>query len=216
MPRVVSTKRRSIWLGFEPTIVKKGASSRWRLLRPCRETGSPKHAQLASQAVERGSQDPLHYIWLADLAYSSGDHEGAQQNYRAALQKFPKDVRVWNAVFSHFVQTDQPQRAQQTLQRWTEQVPMSEVQKLLVLGQGNEALGDHRAAEDFYRQATAKDPQDVASRYLLAKSLASSDVAAARRAASRARDRPNANRSAAIDGRAAHSFRRRGRFCQGG
>lgn len=135
---------------------------------------------LAKQAIEGGSQDPLHYIWLADLEQTAGDRQSAQEIYRTALQKFPKDARVWQAVFAHFVQTAQRDRARQTLQRWTEQVPMTESQKLLVMGQGSEALGNRQAAVDSYRAATLKDPKDTASRYLLARTLASTDVAGAR------------------------------------
>jgi thioredoxin-like negative regulator of GroEL len=136
---------------------------------------------VARQAVERGSKDPIHYIWLANLMQADGDQPGAESTFRTALQLFPNDVRVWKGVFAYFVQSGQTDRARKTLERWTETVPMSEFQKLMVLGQGNESLGDQKAAQDYYRKAVDQDSDDVTARFLLAKSLASTDSTAARR-----------------------------------
>jgi Tfp pilus assembly protein PilF len=136
---------------------------------------------LAQHAVERGSKDPIHFIWLANLMKAAGDQQGAESTFRTALQQFPKDVRVWNGVFAHFLQSGQADRARKTLERWTEAVPMSEFEKSMVLGQGNESLGDQKAAQEFYRKAVNEQPENLTARFLLAKSIATTDSAAARR-----------------------------------
>jgi predicted Zn-dependent protease len=136
--------------------------------------------EMATRAVERGSQDPLHYVWLANLSHAEGDQQNAEAVFRTALKKFPKEPRVWNALFTYFVQSNKPDRARQTLEHWTKQVPMSGVQALLIKGQGNESLGDPTAALEFYRQAVAIDANDATARYLYAKSLAPTDASQAR------------------------------------
>jgi tetratricopeptide (TPR) repeat protein len=136
---------------------------------------------LAEDAVKRGSRDPAHYIMLASIHHEDGNKELAESTLRTAVREFPKDGRVWNAVFLYFVQIGQQDRAKQALERWATQVPTQESEKLLILGQGSEALGDAAAAQDYYRQAVASNEDDIAARFLLAKLLASSDMPAATR-----------------------------------
>jgi tetratricopeptide (TPR) repeat protein len=135
---------------------------------------------LAKQAVERGSKDPLHYVWLANLQLNDGDRENAEKTFRTALEQFPKDARVWNGLFVYFIQVQQKEKARQVLQRWTDRVPMREIEKQLILGQGNEALGDPAAAEKCYRAIIEIDGANADAHFRLAKLHFASNATAAR------------------------------------
>ena len=134
---------------------------------------------LAEDAVKRGSKDPAHYIMLASIYHQDANKELAESTLRTAVREFPKDGRVWNAVFLYFIQIGQQDRAKQALERWAEQVPNQESEKLLILGQGSEALGDLAAAQAYYRRAVESNGGDSTARFLLAKSLVSTDMHAA-------------------------------------
>jgi len=135
---------------------------------------------LAQQAVDRNSKDPLHYVWLASLKLESGDREAAEQTFRTALERFPRDARVWQGVFLFFVQTQQPDKARVALERWTERVPLAAAEKEIVLGDGKQLLGESSAAESHYRKSIELEDRNVSARFRLAKLLMDSDVAAAR------------------------------------
>src|SRR5262249_35593537 len=49
---------------------------------------------LATKAVERGSNDPMHYVWLAHLLSIDGQTESAEQAFSKAIKRFPNDPRV--------------------------------------------------------------------------------------------------------------------------
>lgn len=135
---------------------------------------------LAKQAVDRGSGDSLHYMWLANLQLNDGEQAAAEKTFRTALERFPRDARVWNGLFAYFMQTQQQQKARQVLERWTERVPMEEADKQLILGQGNEALGDAVAAEKCYRAVIELKGDHINAHFRLAKLLLASDTQAAR------------------------------------
>jgi tetratricopeptide (TPR) repeat protein len=135
---------------------------------------------LAQQAVDRSSQDPLHYLLLANLQFNSGDQPAAEEVFRSALKRFPRDPRVWNGVFMFFVESKQPDKARVALDRWTEHVPLEDAQKQLVLGEGKEVLGDQAEAEQHYRQSISLDGRNAQAHFRLAKLLMATDVAAAR------------------------------------
>lgn len=137
--------------------------------------------ELAQRSVESGSRDPIHHIMLANLLQAEGDQKGAEETFRKALQQFPQDARVWNALFSYFLKTSQPERARQVLDRWSSQVSMTEIEKLLLLGQGHEALGDRKAAQDLFNKVVDQDPKNQDAILLLAKSLSATDAVAARK-----------------------------------
>lgn len=136
---------------------------------------------LAQQAVDRKSQDPLHYIWLANLDYQAGDQAAAETTFRNALERFPRDSRVWNAIFLFFVETKQIEKARIALQRWTERVPLDKLQKEIVLGDGELALGDRAAAQRHYEECIRIDPRSAPSLLRLAKLHMESDVNIARK-----------------------------------
>ena len=61
--------------------------------------------EMAKKAVEHGSDDPVHHVWLANLLSLNGQQQSAEQAFHAAIERFPKDTRVWNGFFTHLVRT---------------------------------------------------------------------------------------------------------------
>ena len=136
--------------------------------------------KMAKQAVDRGTKDPMRYVWLANLLVLNNQQKEAEGVFRDSIQRFPKEPSVWNAVFTYFVHSKQPDRARQALEQWSKNVPDKEPAKQFVLAQGYELLGDMAAAQEHYRATIASDSKNVRARLRFAKSLLSSDIAAAR------------------------------------
>jgi len=135
---------------------------------------------LAQKAVERGSSDPMHHVWLANLLSLDGQQKAAEDAFRESINRFPKDPRVWNGLFTYLVRTKQPDRARRALERWAKEVTSSESEMHFILAQGYEQLGDVAAAQEHYRTTIAKDASRIEARLRLAKMLLSSDVISAR------------------------------------
>jgi tetratricopeptide (TPR) repeat protein len=73
---------------------------------------------LAEQAIDRGSTNPMHYVWLANLLSQNGTNKNAEKVFRDAIRMFPNDHRLWNALFNYLVRTNQSNRARRTLATW--------------------------------------------------------------------------------------------------
>lgn len=135
---------------------------------------------LAQRAVDENTNDPLHYVLLANLEFEAGDREAAERTFRTALERFPRDQRVWNGVFLFFVQTRQLDKARIALDRWASRVPLSQKDKELVLGDGKLLLGERDAAESHFRKCIQLDGNYVPARMRMARLLMESDANAAR------------------------------------
>ena len=44
----------------------------------------------------------------------AGQQEEAERTFRDSIKRFPKDSRVWNALFAYMIRTKQPDRARRT------------------------------------------------------------------------------------------------------
>jgi predicted Zn-dependent protease len=144
------------------------------------ENGLQAALELAQQSVDRGSSNPAPYVWLANLLSLNGQHQEAEQVFNNAINRFPNDPGLWNALFGYLVRTKQPERARGVLDKLAEIVTTDAPEKHFILAQGFELLGDASAAQEHYRATIAGNSTNVEARLQLAKSLLSSDVAAAR------------------------------------
>ncbi len=136
--------------------------------------------EMAKRAVKQGSNDPMHHVWLANLLSLNNQPKEAEDVFRDSIQQFPKDPRVWNALFTYLVRTKQPERARRALEQWSEKTADGDPAKEFILAQGYEQLGDNAAAQQHYRATIAGDSKNIEARIRLGKMLLSSDVSAAR------------------------------------
>ena len=109
---------------------------------------------LAKQAVDRNPKVPMHHISLAKVLVAL---DGQLQRtggsiFQDSTQRFPKDMGVWNSLFSYLVQTKQKEKARVALERWSEQVGANESSKQYILAQGYELLGDIRRRQECTEQ----------------------------------------------------------------
>jgi tetratricopeptide (TPR) repeat protein len=145
-----------------------------------RESGPGVALDLAKETVDRGSTDPMHFVWLAQLQKLNGHLPEAEQVLQNAVERYPTDPRVWNALFSNLVETEQFVKARAVLKESTEKVALTDEAKHFALAQGYEQLGEVAAAQEEYRATIAKDSKHIGARLRLGKLLLSSDLAAAR------------------------------------
>jgi predicted Zn-dependent protease len=136
--------------------------------------------EMAKQAVQRGSNDPMHHVWLANLLSLNNRRPEAERVFRNSIQRFPKDSRVWNALMTYFVRINELDKARRTLEHWSEEAAVDEATRHYILAQGFELLENKAAAEKHYRATVASDSKNVDARLRLAKLLLSSDIGAAR------------------------------------
>lgn len=135
----------------------------------------------AAKAVERGSQDPMHYVWYGSLLMRAEDQEKAEEVFRKSVELFPKDSRAWSGLFTFLVQSGKKDDARHVLETWPTSAGLEGAKKHAILAQGYEALNDQDGARREYREAIRLDAKDVRSRIRLARLLLGTDSAEARR-----------------------------------
>jgi Tfp pilus assembly protein PilF len=136
---------------------------------------------LARKAVEGHPEDPVRQIWLANLlaqdamARSSSPDE-AEQALRVSLTRFPDDVRVWSALLNLLHRTKQIDKAKQLLEEFVAAEGKESWDRRFVAAQSYQLLGENAKALREAEAATKLQPDNVASRLLMAKLLMSVDV----------------------------------------
>jgi len=131
---------------------------------------------LAAQTMERHPDDPTRVMAYANLLAVDGQREEAETTLREALKRFPKDVRIWQGLFSLLVRSNQAAEAKQLLGEVPALLGENSFEKCLVAGHASELLGDAQRARNEYEQAVKLRPADANVRMQLAKMLMSTDV----------------------------------------
>jgi tetratricopeptide (TPR) repeat protein len=150
------------------------------IVRAVRENKFKEALALAQDVVSKGSNDPAHHVWLANLLLINEQHDEAEKVLRKAVERFPKDPRAWNGFFNYLVRYKQPEEARRVLQQSISQLELDGPGRHLLSAQGYEMLGDIAEAQREYRQAIELEPKNLNIRLKLAKLLQSSDATAAR------------------------------------
>jgi predicted Zn-dependent protease len=134
----------------------------------------------AKDAIARGSNDPMHYVWHASLLLLGGNAEAAEKAFRDAVLRFPDDSRVWSGLFTCLVRTRKTNEARQVLKEWSEKIAADKFYQNLVLAQGYEMLGDIASSKKEYQDAISIDSRSTSARLRLARLLLAAEPAAAR------------------------------------
>lgn len=134
----------------------------------------------AQKSVAQRPEDPLGWIWLGQAELLAHHPVEAEKASRKAVQIAPEDVRTWNALFTTLIRTEQRDQAREVLAKLAAQAKLSPAEKAFELGQGYEALGDTKSAEDSYRQAEKLDSKNVAVQRRLSALLLRTDQNAAK------------------------------------
>lgn len=141
--------------------------------------------ELAQRGVKRHPDDPMRYIWLANLQLRQGNDNGAIESLNTAARKFPDDPQIWKGLLTLCINTGREAEARQTLRTLTETDEVAIESPHFLAAQGYEVLGDRAEAKRHYdialkRIATNEPRKEVAVRLRYAQLLLSSNTAAAR------------------------------------
>jgi len=118
--------------------------------------------EIARRTVQQCPDDAWSRVQLGQAMAAAGQVEQAEAEYLRATQLAPDLPESWNALFEYYVRTRKPEKAQEALQKLAENNQLSESQRLFILGQGYELLGDPKEAEAKYRAAKRLAPKNLA------------------------------------------------------
>jgi tetratricopeptide (TPR) repeat protein len=133
-----------------------------------REGDWDRAVSAARRAVENRPGDPLNHLWLGQLLLDSKQTGEAEAAFRQAVAVNERDVRSWNGLFSFYLRTGKSDLARQTLEELAKKADLTEAQRVFVLAQGYEHLGDTENAETNYERAAELEPKSVAVQIRLA------------------------------------------------
>jgi tetratricopeptide (TPR) repeat protein len=104
------------------------------------------------------AKDHRDHLWLAQLAWASGDKKRAEQEFRAARQMSPDSPEVWVAALAYLAGTDRKQEALTLLEEAQKKLPRET--HALALAACQEMLGRYDEAEVLYKAALQAKPGD--------------------------------------------------------
>jgi Tfp pilus assembly protein PilF len=137
---------------------------------------------LARKAVATHPDDPVRQIWLANLLGQDAIARHALpseavESLRTSIRQFPTDARVWSALFTLFLRTQQNEEAKQLLAEFAEAVDDASWDRHYVSAKVHQQLGERLQAIKEAEAAAKIQPDNVPGRLLLADVLMSADVA---------------------------------------
>lgn len=135
---------------------------------------------LARRSLKRSPDDAMQPIWLANLLMRDHQPQEAVNVLREAADRFSDDARVWNELFSLYLQNGQIEEAKRTLEALVNDSKLPEGIRHFVAAQGFDALGNVAEAKKQYELAVAGQPDEAAFRLRFAKFLLANDTAEAR------------------------------------
>jgi exosortase len=131
---------------------------------------SEEALRLAEDWVKRQPQDAASYVRLGQTILltnpeSSADYAKsvvkAQQAYERAVELAPTDVRVWIALFRFYTGVQKNgEAADAMLGRLAKRIDVPEPQKVFVLAQLYESIGNRTEAARFYLAAIKLNPEE--------------------------------------------------------
>ena len=136
--------------------------------------------ELAKKDIQRFPNDAVRHVWLANLLMRDHRPQEAVDILRAATVSFPKDGRVWNALFVVLAQNGQNEEARRTLDAMIKGKMLPMESRHYVAAQGFETLGDVAEAKKQYELAIADQPDEIAVRLRYAKFLLANETEAAK------------------------------------
>lgn len=132
--------------------------------------------ELARKAVDRHPDDPQRSVWLASLLALDQQTDLAESTFREALVKFPKDIRLWNGLFTLLAKSQQLDKASTVLETLVNTVEAEPTKRHFALAQGYLQLGDQERASSECQLALEIDASHVPCRLLYAKLLLTTDI----------------------------------------
>lgn len=117
--------------------------------------------EIARKSVQARPEDALAHLWLGRLLLVSGQSAEAETELTRAVELAPKDVRVWNGMFSYHLRNRNTNKAREILEELEQRVTLNSADRNFVVAQGYELLGDvDRAAQEY--EAVAQQAPDRA------------------------------------------------------
>jgi len=116
---------------------------------------------LAKQLVERRPKDPDAHVRLGSVLLNVDKKTEAEQSYQKAVRLAPDSIGAWNELLSFYLRTEQKDMALRILDNFPDNEKISGAQRLFLIAQGYELIGEFEQAEKFYEQAKTADPKNV-------------------------------------------------------
>ncbi|HUE70462.1 MAG TPA: tetratricopeptide repeat protein [Pirellulaceae bacterium] len=117
--------------------------------------------EIARQRADKQPRDPLARLWLGRVLLLANQPADAQREFERAVELAPEDARVWNGLFTFFVQTRATDQARKTLAQLAAKARLEPSQRSYILAQGHEMLGDVDEAKQYYEEAVATAPKSA-------------------------------------------------------
>jgi len=132
---------------------------------------------LARQAVASRPDDAVARVWLGQMLLVAGHADEAEVVLQQAVQKSPHDVQTWVGLLSFYERVARHDAARDTLARLEQNIELPKVDRLYVLAQGYQLVGDVPMAERRFREAMQLAPDRVDVKMRLADLLVRKDTA---------------------------------------
>ena len=129
----------------------------------------------ARLAVEDRPDDASAHAWLGRMLLLGNSTGESEKEFSKALELAPHDVSSWHGLFSFYVRIGAKDKARVVLNNLAEKAQLGEADRLFVLGQGYELLGDVETAVRFYKEAADNSPASSPVQLRMAGVLLRSD-----------------------------------------
>ena len=133
--------------------------------------------ELARKSAAGRPDDALARVWLGQMLLLAGQDDEAEAEFRRAVQMGPHDVQTWVALLAYYERTGRREAARDTLAQLEQNIELPGVDRLYVLAQGYQLVGDVSTAERRFREAMHLAPERVDVKLRLADLLVRSDAA---------------------------------------
>jgi len=136
--------------------------------------------EIARRGVDQRPNDAAAHAWLGKLLAATKSVDEAELELRKAVELSPDELSNLNSLFTFYVGNRDVDQAKDVLTRIAKLPNLSSFQRLYLLAQGYESLGNISEAVGYYAQAVAVAPQNSSILLRLSALYSKYDPSAAR------------------------------------
>jgi len=133
--------------------------------------------ELARQSIASRPDDARARVWLGQMLLVAGRADESETAFQQAVQMSPHDVQTWVGLLSFYERIGRHEAARDTLARLERNIELPRADRLYVLAQGYQLVGDVSKAEHRFREAMQLAPERVDVKLRLADLLVRKDAA---------------------------------------
>lgn len=117
--------------------------------------------KIARQRLALRPDDPRANLWLGRMLLRSGALDEAEQSFQKAMALGPADPGTWIALLGHYHRTKEKDKAARVLAQLEQNKEIDETQKILLLAQGYDSIGQQDAARKQFGELAGRTTSDL-------------------------------------------------------